>query len=648
MRFAAPTVSAFVVLFGCVVLAQQPQDQPAAADGVVRQVTLYRDQALVTREITVPPADGLRVIEVSQLPEQLIRESVFAEGNDVTIVRAVRVSSSPVVQSNRDEVRPIEQQIEKLQKQQAQLQHSSKLAGDNLKSLDQMVNFSALAAKSDLDRGVLDAETVSQLTTFAMDKRQELSDEQFRLQGEIDEVDEQLKLAQAKLSQLTSGTGPLTYQAKVFVETEGGAAGIVRLNYSVGGCSWSPQYTIRGRVGKPTFGLQYNALVQQLSGEDWDAVKLTLSTASPSVSAARPMMTPLRVACADAPLPQTTGVKHDDPFGDSPAPGEPADSSLGQSNKELSEMIKQLREQQRNAETKQGGFSPTDPERRDLTLNALAGQMQQIELRAEATSWRNLAQDVQGDAGSQTYTLPEPVSLSSLRQQQLVQILETELEGELYHVATPLLSSFAYREARVTNAETGLLSGPASVYLDERFVGRTLVPPTAAGQLLKIGFGADPQVRTRRELLDKQDEIQGGNRRLRFVYKLVLANFKDRPVNIRLMDRMPITRQTKQLSIQLEDPELKISDDALYQRVERPIGVLRWDLTVPEGRFGSKAFDVQYSYTAEFDRNRVLDAGDMLVEAKEDYKRVKYGGGMGGMGGGIFNIGPAGGFIRGR
>jgi hypothetical protein len=38
----------------------------------------------------------------------------------------------------------------------------------------------------------------------------------------------------------------------------------------------------------------------------------------------------------------------------------------------------------------------------------------------------------------------------------------------------------------------------------------------------------------------------------------------------------------------------------------------------------------------------------MLVEAKEDYKRVKYGGGMGGMGGGIFNIGPAGGFIRRR
>jgi len=497
IRSSLVYLSVFAFLFSSLTLAEQPQDQPAAHDGIIRQVTLYRDQARVTREINVPPADGVRVIEVTQLPVQVVSESVFAEGNEVTSVRAVRVSSRPVVQPNPDQVRPLQQQLDKLQQQRAELQHSLELTQANLKSLEQMINFSAAAAKSDLDRGVLNAETVSQLTDFSMDKRCELSREQFQIEGQIAELDRRMTATQAKISQ----------------------------------------------------------------------------------------------------------------------------------------MVRQLREQQRSVEIQQGRFSPTNPERRDLALNSLAGQMQQIELRAEATSWRSLAQDAKDDIASQSYTLAQPVRLATLRQQQLVQILDTELKGEMYHVATPLLSTFAYREVQMTNKGIGLLSGPASVYLDDRFVGRTQLPSTASGQLLTIGLGADPQVRTRRELLDKQDEVQGGNRRLRFVYRLVLANFKDRPISIRLMDRMPITRQTRQLSISLEDPELELSDDGLYQRVERPTGLLRWDLTVPEGRFGSKAFDVQYSYTAEFDRNRVLDAGNILQEMQADYKPFTHGGGMGGMGG---------------
>ena len=631
MRFNAQYLPAFAILFGSLALAQEPQERPAANEGVIRQVTLYRDQARVTREINVAAGNGLRVIEVSQLPERIVSESVFAEGNNVTAVRAVRVSTRPIVQSNRDEVRALQQQIARLQQQRAEMQHSLELAQTNLTSLDQMINFSAAAAKSDLDRGVLNADTVSQLTTFSMEKRGELAGRHFQIGTEISQVDQQLKVAQAKLSQLTSGGGPLGYQAKIFVETDGGVAGTVRLNYLVGGCGWSPQYTIRGRIGQPVFELQYSALVQQFSGEDWDQVQLTLSTASPSISAARPILTPLRIACADAPK-SSASVPDDDPFGGLKK-SQPVDALAGQSSKELSRMIKQLREQQRSAENQQGGFSATNPEQRDLTLNSLAGQMQEIELRAEATSWRRLAQDAEDDVASQTYTLSQPVSLATLRQQQLVQILAADLKGEMYHVATPLLSSFAYREAKMTNTGIGLLSGPASVYLDDRFVGRTLLPSTASGQLLTIGFGADSQVRTRRELLDKQDEVQGGNRRLTFVYRLVLANFKNRPVSIRLMDRMPITRQTKQLSIRLEDPDPKLSDDGLYQRIGRPTGALRWDLTVPEDRHGSKAFDVQYSYTAEFDRSRVLDAGDILQEMQADYRPLMQGGGMGGMGG---------------
>jgi hypothetical protein len=407
------------------------------------------------------------------------------------------------------------------------------------------------------------------------------------------------------------------------------------LNYLVSGCGWSPQYTVRGRTGEDRVELRYSALVQQTSGEDWRSISLIISTTSPTVSAARPLLTALEVTAVDPSGSggNEQGTNDADPFAtpdfQETVPFDPASS--------ITEMIQSLRARQQQTEAtlndEQYGASS---ERRDLALNALAGQMQHIELQAASQSWRNLAPDVGNDVASQVYSLPQPLCLDSRREQHVVQILESKLAGDMYHVATPLLSTYAYREIQATNIQpVGLMGGPATIFLDDRFVGRMQIPPTASGQSLTIGFGADQQVRTRRELTDKQEVLQGGNRQLKFVYRLVVSNFNEKAVSVRLMDRMPHTRQTQQLSVKLEDPRETLSDDALYQRVLRPTGILRWDLTVPAGRHGSNAFDVDYSYTMEFDRSRVPATEHSLAELQAQYQNVLMpSGGMGGFGGG--------------
>jgi uncharacterized protein (TIGR02231 family) len=271
---------------------------------------------------------------------------------------------------------------------------------------------------------------------------------------------------------------------------------------------------------------------------------------------------------------------------------------------------------------------------RDTTLNSLAGKIQQIELQAESKSWRTIASDVNDDVASQVYRLPQPISLNTRREQQLVAVVESSLDGEMYHVATPILSTYCYREAQMTNNQpAGLLAGPVTVYLDDRFVGRTQIPSTASGQTLTIGFGADQQIRTRRELLAKKDETKGGNRHLNFSYRLVLANFKAQPVAVRLIDRIPIALDSEQMNVQLHTIQEPLSTDGLYERVQRPVGVLRWDLTIPENRHGSRAFDLEYNLTLEFDRNRVPTSQHAVADIKaelEDRANLPGGGGFGG------------------
>ena len=69
------------------ILTAGPQEVP----GTVTEVTLYRGQAMVTRTIPLEgPAGGVEIV-VGDLPEQVVADSLFAEGGEGIEVRAVRV-----------------------------------------------------------------------------------------------------------------------------------------------------------------------------------------------------------------------------------------------------------------------------------------------------------------------------------------------------------------------------------------------------------------------------------------------------------------------------------------------------------------------------------------------------------------------------
>lgn len=644
IKYPAVYVALYALLFSSLVAAEEPALRPDEVSGSVRAVTLYRDRALVTREIQIVAGEKARVISVPDLPELVVADSVSARGDKGIVVRAVRVSPHVVGESRREDVLRFDQLLEELNRSRAETQHNLDVATQNLELLGQLISFSVSSTKSDLDRGVLDANTLTGLATFSMTQRRELASEQFQRQSQLNEIDKEIQTVSQQRQLATQGRQTNAYQAKIFIEAENGLAGTVRLNYQVTGCGWSPQYVIRGLLAKKSVELQYNALIRQMSGEDWNGVHLVLSTALPSINAERPLLTPLQVTSKDPAKDdsQRSGrADENDPFGEASAP-----HVAKQQVESLTSMIQALRTQQRQTESMFGaGHHPMASHQRDLTLNSLAGQLQQIELQAAARSLRSLAPDVDENVTSQVYELPQPVSLAARREQQLVQICDAPLASTMYHVATPLLSTFAYREAEMNNTlPISLLGGPATIYLDDRFVGHSEIPSTASGQRLVVGFGADQQVRTRRELLDKRDLVQGGNRQLELDYRLVLSNFKGEAVAVRLIDRMPNTLQTDELSLQLVSSGPPLSDDGLYLRVLRPTGILRWDLTVPEGRHGSKALDVDYSFFMEFDRQHVPTTNHTLDELQAEYQNVNFGSsGGGGFGGAGFGGGFGGG-----
>ncbi len=120
-------------------------------------------------------------------------------------------------------------------------------------------------------------------------------------------------------------------------------------------------------------------------------------------------------------------------------------------------------------------------------------------------------------------------------------------------------------------------------------------------------------------------------------YRLVISNYHSTPVDVRLYDRIPITNGSASVNVVAAPDALgTLSDDAKYIRIMRPTGILRWDLPIPAKRFGSSAYDHEFSYTVETDRTQSVVSNDVEQQMRSDLRfNNAGGGGMGGFGGGM-------------
>ena len=80
--------------------------------------------------------------------------------------------------------------------------------------------------------------------------------------------------------------------------SEAGKGGKIRLNYLVGSVTWRPEYKLRAGKVNEDVQVDYQANLMQHSGEEWNQVNMTLSTAQPMLNASPPdlcMLQPILV-----------------------------------------------------------------------------------------------------------------------------------------------------------------------------------------------------------------------------------------------------------------------------------------------------------------------------------------------------------------
>jgi len=272
-------------------------------------VTVFRSGALVTRRVALARGgDGVfpDTVRVGNLPLTMVDGSVRVrveprgEGpapvaSDVRVTLEVADQDAKLPPPTNEALEAAESTVEGLEAEVAGVERSR----DRLQRLE-------IDERPEGDKDVPPPETPldARLALAAM-RTKELE----RLQGRLVELERQLKEARETAADLRA-RHELATTARQARENElrktavvglrsldGGCTGDAELviEYQVPGARWAPAYAVRFDEEYRHGAVAMRAVVAQRTGEDWDDVDLTLSTADPHMFAELPELKSLRV-----------------------------------------------------------------------------------------------------------------------------------------------------------------------------------------------------------------------------------------------------------------------------------------------------------------------------------------------------------------
>ncbi len=390
------------------------------------------------------------------------------------------------------------------------------------------------------DKSTRTGDEIIAVAKYVMEQRTEKAKEMVALKDQKRLNDFQLNFVKRKLAELGQGSGRMERDAVIVVDREAGKGGTIRLNYLVSAVTWRPEYKVRAGKVDEEVQVDYLANLMQHSGEDWNHVKMTLSTAQPMLNASPPELCMLQPVLAMRGSP-----------GGPPMPVAAAGSAV-------------VRRADAAARPASQGRHAAQPGRRRIYKSGKAGEQK------DATKWLNDAaafeqnldlmrtrdevlkalkdrkqgQPASGpaaaDGPSVTYHLPSKLTVPSRNDEQVIEVAKLKLAPKYYYKTVPVLNTHVYRLADLVNKSSHiLLPGEATMYQGTDFVGRMPMPLVAIGEEFTAGFGVDTQLQVQRQMVDQTRTTQGGNQVLKYDYRILVSSFKSEPVKLQVWDRLP-------------------------------------------------------------------------------------------------------------
>jgi uncharacterized protein (TIGR02231 family) len=435
--------------------------RPAAADLVplpVTAVTCLEDRAQVERTARVELAAGVQRLRLGPVTALAVDRSLRAEAAapaggrarvvDVRVVRAYTPAPpggpGPDASALRREVHALEREERDGEQQRLRLESALAVVEQARADLYRDIRQGAGAGDADPERW---ADRLDRVGEEAEARTGELH----RLRRRLRDVAEELAEAREALLATEAEPRVLTAHLELVVESDTAGPAELRVAHLVPCALWRPAYRAALSATGDRVRLETDAFVWQATGEDWQDVRLTLSTARPTLAVSPPGLADDVLTLRDrAPLERRT-------------------VEVGLREEEIATL---------------GGDSPAAPDA------AAPGDLPGVD-----------------DGGAvRTLAAPDPVTVPSDGRPRRVALSAFTAPCRTEHGCAPELSPLVVTTARFTNqAGHVLLAGPVDLVRGSGYTGRGEMAFHGLGEEVRLAFGSEDTLRVVRHVDETRD-----------------------------------------------------------------------------------------------------------------------------------------------
>src|SRR5262245_58875268 len=280
-------VSLFLFAFSTGVLG-------APVDSRITAVTVYGDRAIVTRTAAGEFTVGEHTLVFESLPTALMDQSLQASGRGVAGATILDVSAQNIfVETNANErVRNVEEQLKALQKQRRVLDDRAKILEGQRGFVQRMLEASTSPAANPGTSARPGLDEWQRLFAYADESLGKIVAEQQSIDTQREELQVKEAVFNQQLGEVRGARGRRCKTITVRVALTAPGRLEIAIRYAIPDAGWSPAYDARLHSADRTVELSYFGIVRNGTGEDWNNVALTLSTARPSIGGGPPELRP--------------------------------------------------------------------------------------------------------------------------------------------------------------------------------------------------------------------------------------------------------------------------------------------------------------------------------------------------------------------
>lgn len=501
----------------------------------ITKVAVYPDRAEVLRQAQVQVPIGSSEVAFLDVPYGVEPDSVRVSAHGVSaVLGAVELKDEAQTPAKSEEFIAADKDVKRLEAELAALDAQDGVGNDLLDYLRSLKNIptARLPAEKPGEAPKIDPAAIQAIYGILKTDLDDLSRQTLARKTKRTELQEAVQVARAKRDAAKPQGSIRSRTAVIEVQARQAGALTLELSYVAPGAFWRPAYRATLDATSGEVDLVAEGVVVQRSGEDWDNVALTLSTAAPARGVEPPELTAWLLR-----------------------PYEP-DAAFGRAK--ASQVV--LQDEARMAPGVAGAMpAPPPPPPPD--------EIAEIETADIVHTAYNVSFDVPGKT-----TVP-----ADGREHRVTLDRET-LKSQVTYRTAPAAVEAAFLIAKA-HAPGGypLLSGPMRVFAGPTYLGVWNIKETGPGAELTVPFGQDNRVVVKHVVLPQNQSREGfisKDKVTTFGFKTTVENLRDVKVDLVLEDRIPVS-QDERIKVEIGDATTKGHKDV----PDRP-GILEWTLTL--------------------------------------------------------------------